>query len=312
MDQPAAHRIAVTGGTGFIGRHLLDVVAPRASRVKVLSRRETPLVSGPGAAVEVVRGDLSDRAALERLVEGCDTVLHLAGAVRGSRQEDFDAVNVEGTGRLAEAAWGSGSVRRVLHVSSLAAREPELSWYSGSKRRGEVRMADVLGEGIPLSVFRPTAVYGQGDAEMRPIFRNLKRGWMPVLNAGSRLTLLHVSDLVEAIRLWVAASQPPPGVFELHDGCVEGYGWAHVAEIAERVWGRRVRAVPVPGAVLRAVATLNLATSRAMGRAPMLTPSKVHELRHPDWRCDNGPLNDALGWSPEIDLEMAMRRGLHS
>jgi nucleoside-diphosphate-sugar epimerase len=313
MDHPTADGIAITGGTGFIGRHLVGALKPLVGRMKVLTRREvSPTTERPGARVELIRGDLSDREALDRLVDGCDTLLHLAGAVRSSSPEDFDTVNVDGTGRLAEAALGSGTVRRVLHVSSLAAREPRLSWYSGSKRRGEERMSDVLRGRIELTVLRPTAVYGPGDAEMRPVFRTLKKGWVPGLSGASRMTLLHVFDLVEAIRLWVTSAESPPGLFECHDGRVEGYGWADLAEIAERVWGRRVRQVPVPGPVLRAVATVNLVASRMIGRAPMLTPSKVHELRHPDWRCDNGPLNDALGWSPEIDLETSLRRGIHS
>jgi len=257
--------------------------------------------------LEWVRGDLRDASSLAELVRGADTVVHCAGAVRGSSVGAFDEVNVRGTARLAEAAGRGGEARRFLLVSSLAAREPGLSWYASSKRRGEEALARIAGDAMAWTVLRPTAVYGPGDREMRPLSLTMQRGVLPVLGApDGRVSLLHVEDMTMAVAAWMR-SEAPTGVLELHDGTPEGYTWREVARIVSAVADRPVRTVRVPAAAVFAVAGLNLMIARALGSAPMLTPGKVRELRHADWSCSNGAATAALGWRPRIDLETALR-----
>ena len=124
--------IVLTGATGFVGRHVLRALLAGGWRVRALVRDPARLrlpTGTPEDAVEVVLGDLADDAALARLMEGAEAVVHLAGLVAAAREIDFYAVNAEGARRLAQAAARAG-VRRFVHVSSLAAREPELSPYA--------------------------------------------------------------------------------------------------------------------------------------------------------------------------------------
>lgn len=307
MTPAVARAVALTGATGFIGRHVARSLVDRGHRVRALTRSAPPTAE---TDIEWVRGDLGDAGSLKRLVDGCEVVVHCAGAVRGASLRPFTEVNVEGTARLAKAALATGETRRFLLVSSLAARHPELSWYAASKRRGEERLGEIAGGRMTWAAFRPTAVYGPGDREMRSFFRLMRSGFLPVPGPmDARVSLLHVDDLTRAVVAWVECPDPVQGVFELHDGTPGGYTWPRIAEIAGGAWGRPVRTVPVPRSALSLVAGLNVVAGRLLGGAPMLTPGKVRELTHHDWTCDNRALAEALGWEPRVDLATALREG---
>ena len=125
-------KLAITGGTGFVGAHLLEAALADGHEVRALTRRD----QRDRASVEWVPGDLNDRAALEALVTGVDAVVHVAGVINASSAAGFEHGNVAGTAAMLAAAT-AGGVRRFVHVSSLAAREPQLSLYGGSKARAE-------------------------------------------------------------------------------------------------------------------------------------------------------------------------------
>ncbi|MDZ7754576.1 MAG: NAD-dependent epimerase/dehydratase family protein [Gammaproteobacteria bacterium] len=296
--------IAITGTTGFIGSHLMTALLEDGWSVRALIRHPPP----PGDhGVEWVTGDLDDRDALHDLVQGAQAVVHCAGRVRGRTAAQFDHVNAEGTENLVSAATEQPTWPRFLLLSSLAARQPKLSWYAASKRRAEELLL-LHGDAMPWTILRPTAVYGPGDREMLGLFKAMRRGLLPVPgDPAARITLIHVKDLVEAILCWARADTPPRGRFELHDGTPDGYGWADLTAIAATAWRRPVRRLPIPSGLLRGAAWVNLGLARLLGYDPMLTPGKVRELRHPDWRCDNTHLTQAVGWSPRITLLDSLR-----
>ena len=129
--------------------------------------------------VEWVQGDLRDSRALEALVAGTHAVVHCAGTVRGARRSDFDSVNAEGAGRIAAAAARLVPAPRLLLMSSLAARMPELSDYAASKWRGE-NAVKAAAKDLRWTILRPPAVFGPGDRELAPLFRCIARGFAPV------------------------------------------------------------------------------------------------------------------------------------
>lgn len=259
------------------------------------------------AGVALVTGDLGKNSSLGELVRGADAVVHCAGAVRGNSQADFDAVNVAGTAALLEAVDAQAPNARLCLLSSIVAREPDLSWYSRSKHDGERRLT--ARDDLDWVVLRPPAVYGPGDTEMLPIFRAMARGIATVPgSAGARTSLIHVHDLVQAIVTCLQAEGARGKVLELDDGHNGGYSWAELAAIGAQVLGRRVRLWRVPGPLLDAVAAGNSALARLTGRAPMLTPPKLRELRHPDWVADNRAITAASGWTPTIDFADGLAR----
>ncbi|WP_349570567.1 NAD-dependent epimerase/dehydratase family protein [Azotobacter salinestris] len=295
--------VALTGATGFIGGVLRRRLTQAGVPLRALGRRRSGFEDG----TTWIRGTLEDEDALARLVARADTVIHCAGAVRGASPAHFRAINVDGSLRLLEAARNGGRCTRFLLMSSLAARHPQLSWYAASKFEAEHRVALAAGD-IAVTVFRPTAVYGPGDREMRPLFEWLLRGWLFTLGQDSaRLSFLHVEDLAGAVLRWLEAPRAPAATYELNDCQPDGYDWNGIAAIATQIRHEPVRRIAVPAPLLRGLARGNLLLSHLTGRAPMLTPAKVGELTHPDWSCSNEPICRALGWEPRIALREALQ-----
>lgn len=297
--------VAITGATGFIGRRILQALLARGIAVRALTRRSVASLD----AVTWVRGSLEDEASLARLVSGASAVIHCAGQVRGRSRVVFQRCNVEGTRRLVQAAKAAGCERFLL-FSSLAARYPHLSWYAESKFDAEVAALQAAAD-MPISIFRPTAVYGPGDSELQPVLSALLRGWLPRLgHADALLSFLHVEDLVQATLRWLDVEAIHAVRYEINDGAKDGYGWKQLAAMGALIRGGPVRLIGVPTALLLQLSRLNLAWHRLAGGEPMLTPSKVNELIHPDWSSSNRLISKDLGWYPAIELEHALRERL--
>lgn len=305
-----ARRIALTGATGFIGSNLAKKLADAGWKIKALCRPNSDRSGFAGIPIQWIEGDLSDLEILRDLVGNTDAIVHCAGAVRGTSEKQFNGVNVNGVARLVQAASEQHHRPRFLLISSLAARQPHLSPYAASKRKGEEALAAGAGD-LFWAVFRPSAVYGPGDREMMPLFRWIARGIAPVLGSGeNRFSLLYVDDLVDAVLLWLERANRKAGVYELHDGRPKGYTWQDVIEIAARMRGRTVVRAQVPVFILELLAFLNLSAARIINYRPMLTPGKVRELTHHDWVCDNTELSGDTGWVPRITLETGLPRTL--
>lgn len=269
---------AVTGATGFLGQHIVRALADAGWRVRILARRDPVSSFWQGLTPEVVAGDLGAPDALARLCDGAEAVVHNAGLIAG-RPADLQRVNVEGSRRIAEAAKAAG-VGHFVQVSSLAAREPQLSPYAASKAQGEAAVREALGSGV--AVVRPPAIYGPGDRETLRLFQlAVSSPLLPVLGAESRLALVHGEDAGRQIA-WLAGAARGAAV-ALSDARPEGYGWREIMQTAADALGRRPRLVRIPQAALYLAASLESLSANWHGRAPMLTYGKVRELTHLQW-----------------------------
>lgn len=298
--------VALTGATGFIGSTLRRALVGAGYSVRALTRRHLP----PEPGITWIPGDLADIDSLRELITGAGAVVHCAGVVRGASRAEFDRVNVAGTGNLLQVASARPGPPRLLFISSLAARHPDLSWYAASKAEAESLLART-DAALSWTIFRPTAVYGPGDREMRPLFQWLLRGWLPTPQPlHGRFSLLHVDDLSSAVLQWLEMPAPGNRVFELSDDEPGGYDARSLADIATARLGRPVRMLPLPAGLLKVLARVNLVSSRLLRRSPMLTPGKVRELLHDDWRADAGPFTQASGWHPRVRFgdALAMQR----
>ncbi len=307
--------IAVTGATGFVGRHLLARLlqtegCPKGG-LRALTRRP-PSHADVRSGVHWIQGSLAAEDALARLVEGCRLVIHVAGATRALDADGFWEANTRGTARLMRAIHRAAEEDcRVLQVSSLAAREPALSPYAASKRAGEEAVATAL-PAQRWIVLRPPALYGPGDRELLPLLLFSRRGWLPVAgHPDQRLALLHVADLVDLIRyccLGSAFTRLAGQRLEIDDGR-GGYSHREIAAVLSELWERPVRLLRVPGSVVWTVAQLNQGWARLVGRPAMLAPHKLPELWHPDWSVRQ-PNDLAVLWRPTHDLASGLRASL--
>jgi nucleoside-diphosphate-sugar epimerase len=292
--------VAVTGATGFIGPHIVRRLYGDGWQVRILTRRAVD-PRQIGAEVEAVRGDLDDRDSLQRLLDGASAVVHVAGLIKARTHEKFFRANAESVGRLAAIAAAAPEPPRFVLMSSLAAREPDLSDYAASKLAGEQALI-AAGAALPWSILRPPAVYGPGDRATLPFFRCVRHGIGPLLgSSGARLSLIHVEDLASAVGALLADERGAGLVAEVDDG-QGGYDWRQMIEVAADAFGRRARIVRVPMAIPYGLGMLNQALARVPGYVPMLTPGKVREFYHSDWVCDPGPIIARTGWRPAVSL----------
>ncbi len=295
--------VAVTGATGFIGKNLIERLIENGYSVRALTRKLQP----DRESIEWIQGDLDNHIALRRLV--CDTsfVIHCAATTRGNSFDQFAHINTQGTQNLLEAIVEQPQIPRFLYISSLAAKEPQLSWYARSKYLSEQELIKYSDQ-LNWTIYRPTAVYGPGDKELKPLFKAMRQGFLPVVGKiENRFGLLHVNDLVAAMLCWLSSKENIQGKFELDDGNPDGYSYQSLSKLAEHEWQQTIRCIAIPNTLIRAVASTNLFLSKILQYSPMLTPGKVNELQHDNWVCDNTPLQRALPeWKPRIRLQDAL------
>lgn len=299
MDEPAV--VAVTGGTGFLGRWIVRALAEAGWRPRLLVRRDPVHPQLADLNPEIVFGDLSDPTVLRRFAHGARLIVHAAGLVKALSRREFFAVNAEGTAALARAAAVEAPSARFVLVSSLAAREPALSAYAASKAAGEGAL-DRHGPSDRV-VLRPAAVYGPWDCEWLPVFRAAGGRVFPLAaGPGARVCLIHAADVAAAV---VAAARPGVGrgPFELSDSATGGYSWAQVAAAAKRAVAGNSRPVRVPSWSLRLAAIASGAAADVTGRPAMLTPGKAREVSHPDWASAPARQLPDHVWRPAVDLD---------
>lgn len=295
--------IALTGATGFVGSHILDAAAERGQRVRALTRRPQQ----PRENVTWIGGDIHDVEALTKLVEGTDHVVHGAGVVKAAKPEAFHAVNAEGVRNLCRALKrADAEPASVMLISSLAAREPQLSPYARSKREGEQALKEA-GSDFPWVIVRPPAVYGPRDTEILKLFRAMKRGFAPAAGkAGNRFSLIHAGDLAALVLAALGHKRALEKTLEPDDAKDGGYTISEVAETAAKILGRPVRTIKIHPRVLEGVALVNEFTAPLIGDVPILTRGKVREMAHPDWVAAGGVEKIVPHWRPERGLEKGL------
>jgi nucleoside-diphosphate-sugar epimerase len=279
--------LALTGATGFVGKATVDHALARGIHVRALTRREQPAREG----VTWIAGSLDHEEALARLASGADAVVHIAGVVNAPTAEGFVRGNVDGTRHMVAAAASMG-VRRFVHVSSMAAREPQLSQYGHSKERAEQA---VCASGLDWTMIRPPGVYGPGDLEMRDIFRMAKLG-LVLLPPNGRISLVHVADLARLL-VTLALTDPGREVYECDDGVDGGYTHHQFARMVGHAVGRNPLPVSFPRPLIHLAGQADRFFREANAK---LTPDRAAYLSHPDWTTDPGRRPPAALWAPQI------------
>lgn len=282
--------LAVTGATGFVGSAVLAAALDAGHQVRALTRRPQAVMEG----VTWVAGDLADTAALANLAAGAEAVVHVAGLTNTPDPAQFEMANVTGTANVIAAMKAAGT-RRLVFVSSLAARMPALSAYGASKARAETL---VEASALDWTTVRPPAVYGPRDIDMLDLFRAAKWGVVP-LPPGGATSIIHADDLADLlVALTGNAAPTKKQIYEPDDGR-EG-GWSHkelAQAIGQAVGKRSVLAPHLPRAVLDAAAA---ADRMLRGDRAKLTPDRVSYMAHPNWVSRFDRAVPPGIWQPQI------------
>lgn len=292
---PQNMTIAVTGGAGFIGTALLKALAEQGFEVRALENR-TPVYTHKN--ITVVKGNLTNTNALQELVKGADVVVHGAGLIAARSGNDYYKVNTEGTRRIAQIS-AYEKVKKFLLISSLSAREFELSHYGNSKKKAEHTLRSV--PDLAWDALRPPAVYGPGDMQFLPLMKMVKKGTV-LLPAGlkARASMIFVDDLAAAIVHWVKNATPTATAYEVHDGTEGGYLWQEVIGEAAKALQAHPRYIALPKVAVYAVSYASWVVEMLLQRTPQLAPEKARQLCYPDWVCRDRSLEKVIGWKPQI------------
>ena len=306
----------VTGATGFVGGHLVELLQRHGDEITALIR--SPYKAGPHlqSNVRLIHGGLHDADVLAQAVEGQDVVYHVAGLIAARSEAEFMRGNRDGTASLLAAAERSASRPRFVLVSSLAAGGPSergrplegdepprpVSQYGHSKLAAE----QVVRNGsLPWAIVRPPVVYGPRDREVLKVFRLVRTGIAPVFGDGRQeISTIYALDLAAALRA-VAVTPSATGIYFACDPA-----WTTTTGLVEEVGravGKRVRTVSVPQPLARAVLGVTGFTARLAGQATLLTPDKANEFFAPAWTGDPARLTRDTGWTAEYNLASGIR-----
>jgi uncharacterized protein YbjT (DUF2867 family) len=255
--------ILVTGGTGFVGGHVVHELRGRELQVRCLVRngRKGSKVAAWGC--ELAEGDVTDAGTLRSAVAGCDTVVHLV-AIRQGREEHFRRIMIEGTRALLGAAKEAG-VRRFVYMSALGTTEEtkDLVPYYGAKWQNE---QDVQGSGLPHVIFRPSFIFGP-DGGILPTFAKLARltPVTPIIGSGrQRIQPIWADDVARYFAEAVGRDDVAGRLFEL--GGPNAVSWNEFWERLKRIRGMRRPSIHVPIGLMKVNAVL---TERLPGNIPL-------------------------------------------
>jgi len=290
--------VLVTGATGFIGQHLVNVLLEEGASVIVLSRRPP---SETGRKYKTVVGDLTKPATLEGICDDVDIVFHLGGYAHAINQLDEDSetinqkVTVEGTRALIEQSLKAG-VSRFLFFSSVkamgeggadcideTAEDQAVSSYGKAKREAEKLVLEAGQHGLQPTIFRLPMVYGPGCKGNLPrMIRAIARGRFPVLpETGNRRSMVDVRDVVQAAMLAAGSESAAGKTYIVTDGQV--YSTRQIYEWICAALSRPVphRAIPLP--MLRIVARMGDVITRLIGRRFVFDSDALGKLTGSAW-----------------------------
>jgi nucleoside-diphosphate-sugar epimerase len=310
-------RVFVTGGTGFVGAHLVEALRARGDAVTCLVRSAARARALGWDNVRTVEGDLDTPAALREGCAGAEIVYHIAGRISARNLREYLAVNRDGTARVLESATARPP-SRFVYISSLAVGGPTVPGQPIDETRAPTPVTDygrsklaaeelVRATPFPWTIVRPPVVYGERDRETLRIFRLARAGWGPVIGDGTQeLSVVYAGDLAAAL---IAAAVAPAAAgrvyYAAHPAVTTSRG---LVEAVGRAVGVRPRVVPLPGALAQIALWVVGSLAHLAGRATVLSADKANEFLAPAWTCRADALARDAGWRAETDLEPGLAR----
>lgn len=303
-------RALVTGATGFVGSHLVDLLLERGYDVACTMRTSSKLHWLEGKTFERVDVDFNAAFALPEV----DVLFHVAGAIFADNWEQYLEGNRDLSAKVVEAA----RCRRFVHVSSLAVQGPladcdettpcaPISLYGKSKWEGE-RAVWARREKMPVTVVRPPVVYGPRDMGLFDLYKTVSMGIRPEIGGPKRISIIHARDLVEGI---LRAAEAPEGANEVfYLANAETWTIVDVLRLVERGLGVSPAKLHLPDGLVRFAGGLAETGARLLGKRIMFSRDKALEMTQPNWCCSPAKAKKVLGWTSRIPMEKGMEETL--
>jgi dihydroflavonol-4-reductase len=307
-------RALLTGGTGFIGSHLIDLLLARDTEVFVLVRNQEKEPALLEKKVRVLRGDLFSIPALPA---DLDFVFHLAGKTRSLKSADYYTVNQQGTASLFRSLHGLKERPKVVVLSSQAAAGPSdghravlesdrprpVTHYGRSKLRGEEEALKFKGE-FPLTIVRASAVFGPLDRDFLGFFKMATRGIYLSFLERKEASIIYVQDLVDALYLCGQTSSPSGGIFNIANA--EPCTWEDLGRAAAAALGKKCRRIKVPSGLIYLFTLLSEAGYHLTRNPGLFNRDKYRDFSQPGWLLDIRKAAEILSFKPRYTLEQGV------
>ncbi len=313
----------VTGGSGFVGSHLVDLLLEKGHHVKCLVRKTSNLRWLEGKPVEIIDCGLYDKEALKLNLKDCDYLFHVAGIVKAKDWEGYYRGNVETTKNLLEAVNEvNKSIKRMIIVSSLTACGPSLDGNPvteltephpitryGKSKYEEEKLAKTYMGSFPITIIMPHAVYGERDTEIYQFFKTYKGGLLPLIGFNQKkLNLIHVKDLVNGIYLASVSDKAIGQKYFI--ASEEIYDWPTIGRAISKAFGRKALTVRLPHLIVYTVALFAEFFSLFSKNAATFNLEKAKDWVQKNWTCSVEKAKNEIGFRQTVSLEEGIKRSI--
>ncbi len=314
-------RAFVTGGTGFIGSHLIDYLLDnKGAEVYALVRDPSNLKWLNGLDVHLLKGDLFN---LPALPSGIDYIFHVAGITKAHKLADYYTVNQHGTASLFQALQRQRlSPEKIIYLSSIAASGPSadkipvkendephpIHPYGESKLLGE-NEASKFKSLSSLVIIRVGAVYGPRDKDFLSYFRIINRGILPSLAFNQRwLSLCYIEDLIHAFDLCLQKELESGEIFNIADP--QPYSWDELGKEAGKILKKKLIPVKLPLFLLYPAAFISEGIAKLRKKTTLFDRRRLLETKQQGWVADTKKAEDLLAFSPLFSLHEGLKKSL--
>jgi nucleoside-diphosphate-sugar epimerase len=310
----------VTGGNGFIGSHLVELLLSKHYSVRCLVRKTSDLTWLKGLNVELVYGDLFDANALRESVKGVDYVYHSAGVTKAKKKEDYYRGNTTGTKNLLAATMEHNStLKRFVHISSQTAAGPSptktpiteetephpITTYGKSKWLSEKECLKVMTT-IPITIVRPPVVYGPRDKDVFEFFNTTSKGLQPMVGFGEKyVSMIHVQDL---IRGFILAGESEKSVGRTYFiSSKDMYDWKRIGDITREAMGTSAVRIRIPEFAVYVIAAIAELFGLFSRKPALINFEKARDMLQDYWTCDPSKAMKDFGFEEKISLPEGIR-----
>lgn len=316
-------KVFITGASGFVGSHLVESVKNLGWEVHAAVRKSSKTDDIKAYVDKFVYPDFGDVEALKAFFqqEQYDYIIHAAALTKSKSEAEMMRVNVGMTQNLLHAAFSEGiMLKRFVYVSSLAAIGPitydatedihedtayrPLTLYGRSKQKSESNIKERFAD-KPISVFRPTAVYGPREKDLFILFDTLNKGLDPYIGSNpQKLSFVYVKDLVDILIKGCVAEQGNLQFYNISDGQV--YSKYAMADIFRNTFKKKAFRLHIPYRVVSFVARISQLLYKNSSKTPVIYPERLGELTAENWSCDITKAKQKLGYQPQYNLEKGL------